>query len=232
MAQFNPNLTRILTRDEIALAVEDLDRRAERSANAQVNRAVFRLATFCGLRASEIAALQLRDLHLAASTPVVLVKGGKGDKDRTVPVLYRDALRDLQDWKAERKAMGAKPSDPFVCTMATGSKGNPLHRTAIRNRFRNACKVLGDERLSRLTTHDGRHTFASWAVEEHGVVKAKQWLGHSSIHTTNTYAHAVTEDAMRDTFGADDDDAQADDAIAAIEVQLLQLQEALSKLKA
>jgi integrase len=60
--------------------------------------------------------------------------------------------------------VGADPSDPFLCSQQRGAKVRPLSRHTLRRRFQTACRVLGLERINRLTIHHGRHTFVSHAL--------------------------------------------------------------------
>jgi len=64
MSNWIVDRTRILQRDEIALVLTDLRRKARRSTNSRMNMVIFRLATCCGLRASEIAGLALSDVQV------------------------------------------------------------------------------------------------------------------------------------------------------------------------
>ena len=54
--------TRILTLNQVKRVLEDLERRSRRYRSTLTTLAVFRLATCCGLRVSEISQLELRDL--------------------------------------------------------------------------------------------------------------------------------------------------------------------------
>jgi integrase len=57
--------TKILSRRELGAVLADLAKRSDRSRQARLNRVIFRLACCCGLRASEIARLQLaRRAHI------------------------------------------------------------------------------------------------------------------------------------------------------------------------
>jgi integrase len=91
--------------------------RCLRSRQARLNRIIFRLACCCGLRASEIAGLQLADVHVSETRPhlVVRPKNGKGEKGRAVP-LWWDAgtLADLTAWKTERLTQTTNLRQPFV----------------------------------------------------------------------------------------------------------------------
>jgi integrase len=128
---------------------------------------IFRLACRCGLRASEIAGLQLADVHTSETRPhlVVRPKNGEGEKGRTVP-LWWDAgtLADLTGWKAERVEQTTNLRVPFVACQKPTRLGRAMSRHTIRRRFLTACKCLGRERLATLTIHHGRHTFISHAL--------------------------------------------------------------------
>src|SRR6478752_2370678 len=103
--------TKILTRGELAAVLADLRRKAPRSKNTRLNLVIFRLATCCGLRASEIAMLQIADVRTELPRPHLRIRVGasKGGRSRTVP-LWWDAgtLADLTEWRAARLASGAQ----------------------------------------------------------------------------------------------------------------------------
>src|SRR3972149_4339830 len=126
---------KILPRRELAAVLADLAHRAPRSAGARMTRAIFRLACCCGLRASEIAALRLEDVHTESSRPHVVVRAGaaKGGRARRVP-LWWDAgtWADLAAWKDERRQHQAGPQDPFVCCLKASTHGQPLRRHSLR----------------------------------------------------------------------------------------------------
>ncbi|HWB09911.1 MAG TPA: site-specific integrase [Pirellulales bacterium] len=190
---------KILTRQELGLVLIDLKQKAERSRNGRLNLVLFRLACCCGLRVSEIAKLRLADVDLASRRPNIRIRRevGKGGRGRWVP-LWWDAgtLADLIAWKAKRVADGATPTDPFLCSQQRGATVRPLSRHTLRRRFQTACRVLGLERINRLTIHHGRHTFVSHAL--HGgrsLAEVRDAAGHTNVSITSAYLHvAVDED--------------------------------------
>jgi len=199
------NESSILSRAEVAAVLADLDRRAKRSVNTRQTRAVFALATFCGLRASEIGGLRLRDCRFGIRKPVIrlpasICKGGRG---REIP-LWRlpSALAVLRDWYAERLGQGAQPADLLVCTQAEGASGNTVTRQALRRRFIAALSVLGAERQDMLTLHSGRHTCASHLLAAGWPLPlVRDMLGHANLSTTSIYSHIVVDDETpRDPF--------------------------------
>jgi integrase len=169
----------------------DLATRCERSRQARLNRVIFRLACCCGLRASEIAGLQLADVHVSETRPYLVVRSqnGKGEKGRAVP-LWWDAgtLEDLTAWKAGRVEQTTNLRVPFVACQKPTRIGQRLSRHTIRRRFLTACKCLGRERLATLTIHHGRHTFISHALAgRRSLAEVKQAAGHSNLITTSVY---------------------------------------------
>ena len=190
--------TRILTQGEIAVVLADLNRLGKRSVNARMNRAIFRLATCCGLRASEIAGLRVGDVRVSVQRPYIHVSKriAKGGRARRVPLWWdRGTLDDLEAWRTERDDQGAGRSSPFVCAQASGSLGNELDRRNIRQRFIRACGALGEERTAHLTVHDGRHSFVSHALAGgRTLAEVRDAAGHTNISTTSIYTHVVADD--------------------------------------
>ena len=91
----NADMTKVLTRREIHAVLADLRSRATRSKNARLNLVIFRLATCCGLRASEIAQLHTNDIRVEMPRPHIRIRVGasKGGKSRRVPLWW--GSRDL-----------------------------------------------------------------------------------------------------------------------------------------
>lgn len=194
--EWRPEQSRILTKAEVELVVDDLSIKAYRSINSRMNLVIFKLAIGCGLRASEIAGITLGNVKVGIQKPYIHVpkKIGKGGKARRVPLWWdKGTLRDIREWKDIREEQGAEASDPFVCTLAENAQGNQIHRNGIRNRFIRACTVLGPDR--DVTVHDGRHTFVSHMLASgRSLAEVRDAAGHSSIATTSIYTHIATED--------------------------------------
>ncbi|MGA2265320.1 MAG: site-specific integrase [Phycisphaerae bacterium] len=190
----------ILSRREVERIWAELCRKSARSLNTRQTRVIFCLATFCGLRNSEICGLRLRDAKLDIPRPVLDVPAGvaKGLKARQVP-LWRlpTALACLSAWKAERRGQGAGAMDRLVCAQSCSARGRPLDRRNARARFISACRVLGPERQGMLTIHCGRHTCASHLLAAGWPLPAvRDLMGHANLWTTNLYAHVIVDDAV------------------------------------
>lgn len=192
------NATEIMTADEIRRVLSDLRIRARRGPNAAINRTIFRLAIGCGLRRKEISLLNRNDVVVSGARPCIRVrkeatKGRDGKRRaRLVPLWWDgDTLKDLADWMASSAVQGpTSGSDPFVF----GTDGLRLSPAQISRRWRTAIKRLGPDRVQQLHVHCGRHTFASFAIQKHGLVAVSKALGHKNTTTTSVYLHLV-EDA-------------------------------------
>ncbi len=205
-AQWNVDQTRILDRQEIATVLLDAKRKAKRSLNTRQNLVIFRLATCCGLRASEIVGLNLGDLRLGIPRPYINVRKtvAKGNRARRVP-LWWDAgtLADLEAWKLLRQQQDANTGHPLVCTLTAGNEGKRLERFAVRRRFLALCRCLGPERIAELTIHHGRHSFVSHALAGgRSLAEVRDAAGHSNVSITSVYTHVAVDDggAVGDLF--------------------------------
>ena len=183
---------KVLTLQEIKTVIADLKRKARRSNNTWMNLVLFRLATCCGLRASELTRITLSNVRVSNGRPSILVPKSiaKGGKKRIVPLTFdQGTLDDLRAWKAHRESQEAAGDDLFLVTRT----GGQIDRRNARKRFKAACSCLGKERVEQLTIHHGRHSFISHALHAgRPVVEVQRAAGHVSLHTTSLYAHLVT----------------------------------------
>ena len=134
-----------------------------------------------GLRASELAAMELEHLHLDLGVVRVL---GKGNKERLVPI-GRPALRAAQRYIDELRPDLEKP--------ASGSKiflsrtGQPITRVVVWQVVKRHAKRAG---LHDVHPHTLRHSFATHLLAGGADLRVVQeLLGHSNIQTTQVYTH-------------------------------------------
>lgn len=189
--------TKILTRSEIVDVLADLQRK-RRSINTRQNAVIFRLATCCGLRVSEIVGLSLANVKTEGKRPHIHVPASiaKRRKARKVPLWWDAAtLAALRDWKAERIGQGADSNAPLVCSQSKGTTGKPLSVRNAQARWKASTKVLGAERQSTLSIHSGRHSFCSHALAGGRTLpEVRDAAGHANVSTTSIYLHVVRDD--------------------------------------
>ena len=144
------------------------------------NRALLEVIYSCGLRASEVVALDWHDID--RNLGVLRVERGKGNKQRIVPI-GSDATAALDDYRGGW-------SEPV------GDKGAVfLNLRGYRLNVRSVGRIL-DECIRRaaLSTkaspHALRHSFATHLLENGADLRAiQEMLGHASISTTQKYTH-------------------------------------------
>ena len=136
------------------------------------------LALKSGMRRSEIANLEPKDIH----SDFLVVRNGKGGKDRVIPLSPAIALR-LKNFtegkKPDERVFGLKPA-------------------CISNKVRQFARKAG---LSDFHTHTMRHKFATDLLERGANIKVVQeLLGHENLSTTEVYL-SVTSQGLRDAVG-------------------------------
>lgn len=150
------------------------------------DNALVELLYSAGLRLSEVHALNVKDLDHATSRVKVR---GKGRKERIVPV-GRAALEALGAYERqrERRFGPISPGDPLFVS----SDRARLSRRQIQRVVKRFIGLAAEE--GGLSTHSVRHSFATHLLDEGADLMAiKELLGHSSLSTTQMYAHTSRE---------------------------------------
>ena len=154
------------------------------------NIAIFRVLRGTGIRESELAGLDLSDLHLNEEMPYITILG-KGVyremQNRTV-YLSGSALKALREWLEYRLTL-----DNIIDTEAVFINKNGT-RTTEKN-----IKQIFENYGNGITPHMMRHYYASIMNRNGNLAFVQQQLGHSSVNTTvNTYANGAV--GMKDVL--------------------------------
>ena len=187
MAAWTLQKQNVMDKTEVKTILDDLRRKSKRSPNARVNELIFRLATICGLRASEIANLRVCDVKLGDHN-YIHVKDGKGGKSADVMIPDDVTILVLEQWMSRHTANGKlSPSKaPFV----RKKKGMEFDRNEIAKRFKTAIKCLGPDRVKELSVDSGRHTAATLLLDRgESLATVRDFMRHSNISVTSVYLH-------------------------------------------
>jgi integrase/recombinase XerD len=163
----------VLSREEVALLLA--------AVTDERYRLMLRLAYGCGLRIGEVARLQVGDID--SGRMVLIVKQGKGQKDRLVP-LSPGLLEELRThWRRWRPA-----SWLFAGSGAAGH----LHIGGVQRACQQAAKACG--LTKKVSPHTLRHCYATHLLEA-GVdlLTLKELLGHRDLSTTTRYTHVTSK---------------------------------------
>jgi integrase len=150
-----------------------------------------RFAVGSGLRSGEIRFLRFGDIDEELGLIYVQTRKGFHTKagDRTVPLspLARDAYENrLQAYPGKRV-----PADAYIFP---SPKGGAISSSWIGHSVKRAIREAGLDEAYHF--HTLRHTFASWLrIDGVPLDRIQEWLGHSSITTTEVYAHLSPENA-------------------------------------
>lgn len=168
------------------LSLEEIDAliaAMEDTPTGRRNRAIVETMYGCGLRVSELCALQIS--HIDFRNAVMLIRG-KGSKERLVPV-NEVALTRIKNYvDTDRNDVPIVSVD--ADTVFLNSRGRHLSRVMIFYILRDAAARAGIR--TPLSPHTLRHSFATHLLEGGANLRSiQQMLGHESIATTQIYLH-------------------------------------------
>lgn len=164
-------------------------RAVERSSSLR-DQALARLLFYTGLRLSECAALDVSDILISARKGLVIVRSGKGETYREVP-LNAEVCNVLKGWLRDRGKCFPKLSDP---ALFLSLKGKRLSTRAIDLILRQ----LGADANLELSAHILRHTCLTNLVHRgNDLVLVTEVAGHRRLETTRRYSLPSADDRER-----------------------------------
>ncbi len=174
MAREPQRLPTVLSAQEVARLLE--------AAPGLKWRTALSVAYGAGLRASEVVALKLGDIH--SERMRIRVEQGKGRRDRDA-LLSPQLLRMLRDWwKTARPAVWLFPNRLSAFEHVTPR--------SLNRAFHVAAKRAGIAKPVCL--HTLRHCFATHLLEQRVDIRAIQvLLGHKKLETTAVYTHVAAK---------------------------------------
>ena len=144
------------------------------------DRAIVVMLLYTGLRLAELVALDVDDLRVSARKGLVVVRSGKGDAYREVPLnaLVRQVL---EEWLKDR---GARTADGERAVFV-GRGGRRLSKRSVDDVVRG----LGKDAGVTLSAHILRHTFLTRMVRQGSdLVLVAELAGHRRLETTRRYS--------------------------------------------
>lgn len=180
------SLPRYLTLEESIQLLENVD-----GENAERDFCILTLFLNCGLRISELCALNLTDVR--GDQLRVL---GKGNKERII-YLNHACQSAIEDWLSVRSNSGAvDPHALFISRKHTRVTKDGVHYM-IKKRL-----LAAGLDSSKYSAHKLRHTAATLMLQNGVDVRTLQEvLGHEHLNTTQIYTH-VSSDALKSAADA------------------------------
>lgn len=181
--QWRRGIPEVLTVEEIDAMEASFDLS---KPDGQRNVAIIETLYSCGLRVSELCALEINRVFFDRG---LLLVSGKGAKERMIPVsdAALDAMREYIDGR--RSTLTPAKGDRGILFLSR--TGRRLTREMIFNIVRKAAAEGGV--YKDISPHTLRHSFATHLLEGGANLRAiQQMLGHESIATTEIYLHLDT----------------------------------------
>jgi integrase len=177
----------VLSRDEVA-AMED-------AATTERDKLIVRLLFETGMRLGELLALTGDDLQTTGGRSVLMVRHGKGDRGRLVPLspalarrLRRYADSRRRETRSDRLFLGLR-------RRASSGEFGPLTNSGAEQMIHVLAETAGITK--RVYPHLLRHSMATDFLRRGGnPILLQQILGHTSLTMiTQTYQHLTFGDA-------------------------------------
>lgn len=171
-------LPRALTLLQVRQLLDHLAAGAGRRARR--DQALLLTALYAGLRGCELAPLHWPAVDLQAG--VIAIRLSKMNKGRAVPI--HPALLDvLEKWREIQQLDSSAP--------VFALQGNPISANRVVKIAQRARAGSGVQ----FTTHELRHTFATWTLRRSkNLYAVSKSLGHSQLRQTEIYVSAEVED--------------------------------------
>jgi len=147
------------------------------------NQAILETFYSTGIRLSELAGLQARDVYFDGGVVHVF---GKGKKERIVPI-GKKALSVLKAYLAARPSASKG--------LFSNWRGGPLSTRSVGRIVKSVMRRIDRPELS---PHALRHSYATHLLEGGADLRAVQeLLGHASLSTTQRYTHLQVDHLMQ-----------------------------------
>lgn len=170
-------LPNVLSKEEVALIL--------RACINNKHRTMLCLIYACGLRRGEL--LNLKPSDVASSRGLLLIRQGKGNKDRIVPISEK-TIEMLRGYYSMYR--------PKVWLFEGQVAGQPYSERSLQLVLRHAMKTAKIKKP--VTLHWLRHSYATHLLENGTDLRyIQELLGHKSSKTTEIYTHVTTRSLQK-----------------------------------
>lgn len=174
----------ILTREEIKELYEKTETKEERT--------ILALGYGCGLRASEITQLNTEDVKLNSS--VIVVKSGKGNKRRVVP-MSPGVKRNLSEYYFTQRIYYTNKNKSFLLNQ----KEKRMRPYTCNKRLKEIISRCSNRiKEKNISMHNLRHSIATHLLEDGLTLEQlRDFLGHSKLESTEIYTRVNQQQLKR-----------------------------------
>lgn len=153
------------------------------------NHLILNILYTTGIRQAELLAINDSDISTENRQ---LTVNGKRRKQRIIP-LPGQLLDEITRWQQVRDSHSPKSKED-TCPLIT-CNGRRMSKSSLYNTIR---KLLAPTSCARKSPHTIRHSFATAMLNDGADINSvKEFLGHSSLRSTQIYTHLTTEEMKR-----------------------------------
>lgn len=168
------------------LTVDEVKILYQTSANP-FEKTLLSLAYGCGLRRTEIHKLNTSDIQMLSG--MLVVRSGKGDKRREVP-MSNTVLDDVKRYITEYRYQNIVNKQPTL-SFFINKKGNRMSGDMLNETLKKIIERSGNQTIidKEISLHSLRHSIAHHLMENNATLDfIRSFLGHTYINTTYIYA--------------------------------------------
>lgn len=155
------------------------------------DRAMLSIFYGCGLRRNEGYHLNITDIHIESS--IVHIRKGKGYKERFVPV-SKKGMENITAYLYDARPLMIRDTreEAFFLNYIGKRLGGQMLMKCVQNLVRRTDN--SELQQKEIGLHTLRHSIATHLLA-HGMSleKIKDFLGHSSLESTQIYTHLINE---------------------------------------
>ena len=186
-------LPELIKAEEIEEALSDLSKNNENEVTLKLKSLIMELFYSLGIRRAEL--LSLDDSMISHSQKEIKITG-KRSKQRVVPV-PGELLKKIKEWQIVRDREYPDLESPRPLLVAKGK------RMTAEQVYYIVRKTLSLTNAKKKSPHALRHSFASVMLNGGAELDSvKEFLGHSSLATTQIYTHISVSEIRKAYSGA------------------------------
>jgi site-specific recombinase XerD len=162
----------------VYLRVDEFQRLVAAAGGHPRDYCILQLFLQLGLRVSELVNLRVSDVDLTER--VVIVRNGKGGKDRAIPL-------EKRSYTALKTYLSFRRDNPCP-SLFLSYQGQGISDRGVKKLVEKYRRRAGIEK--KISCHSLRHSFGVYKAEQ-GVSpwRLQEWFGHSNLQTTQIYTH-------------------------------------------
>lgn len=159
------------------------------------NLVILDLIYSCGVRASELINLEIKDIYLSSGQILI---HGKGKKDRYI-ILHEKLIEEIRHYLSfVRVTLLSKGDDTNQQKLFINYKGGPLTVRGLRVILNQMIKDSGE--TYAIHPHMLRHAFATTMLNHGADLRVVQeLLGHEHLKSTQIYTH-VSKEQLKEKY--------------------------------